>query len=76
MSMKNPLTAAGIEPATFRFVAQHLNHWATAVPRQTFIDPLNDPGRNCMCMVYKVTLLKTFKDTEVVNMLCGSWERN
>jgi len=29
-----------------------------------------------MCMVYKVTLLKTFKDIEVVNMLCGSWERN
>ena len=24
---------AGIEPATFRFVAQHLNHCATAVPR-------------------------------------------
>jgi len=23
--MKNPLTPAGIEPATFRFVAQHLN---------------------------------------------------
>jgi len=31
--MKNPLTSAGIEPATFRFVAQHLNHCATAVPR-------------------------------------------
>jgi len=31
--MKNPLTPAGIEPATFRFVAQHLNHCATAVPR-------------------------------------------
>ena len=30
--MKNPLTPAGIEPATFRFVAQHLNHGATAVP--------------------------------------------
>jgi len=28
MSMKNPLTPAGIEPATFRFVAQHLNHCA------------------------------------------------
>jgi len=27
MSMNNPLTPAGIEPATFRFVAQHLNHW-------------------------------------------------
>jgi len=32
MSMKNPITPAGIEPATFRFVAQHLNHCATAVP--------------------------------------------
>jgi len=30
--MRNPLTPAGIEPATFRFVAQHLNHCATAVP--------------------------------------------
>ena len=33
MSMKNPVTPAGIEPATFRFVAQHPNHCATAVPR-------------------------------------------
>jgi len=30
--MKNPLTQAGIEPATFRFVEQYLNHCATAVP--------------------------------------------
>jgi len=27
--MKNPLTLAGIEPATIRFVEQHLNHCAT-----------------------------------------------
>jgi len=33
--MKNPLTSAGIEPATFRFVAQHLNHCANAVPIET-----------------------------------------
>jgi len=32
MSMKSPLKTAGIEPATFRFVAQHLNHCATSVP--------------------------------------------
>jgi len=32
MSIKNPLTPAGIEPAISRFVAQHLNHCATAVP--------------------------------------------
>jgi hypothetical protein len=27
MLTKNPQTPAGIEPATFRFVARHLNHW-------------------------------------------------
>ena len=32
---KIPMTPNGIEPATFRFVAQHLNHCATAVPRST-----------------------------------------
>jgi len=31
MSMKNTMTPAGIEPATSRFVTQHLNHCATAV---------------------------------------------
>jgi len=30
--MKNPLTPAGIEPATFPFVAQYLNYCAAAVP--------------------------------------------
>ena len=29
---KIPVTPAGIEPATFRFVAQHLNHCVNAVP--------------------------------------------
>jgi len=32
MSLKNPLIPSGIEPVNFRFVAQHLNHCATAVP--------------------------------------------
>jgi len=32
MPMKNPLTPSGIEPAIFRFVVQHLNHYATVVP--------------------------------------------
>jgi len=30
--MKNPLTLAGIETATFRLVTQHLKRCATAVP--------------------------------------------
>jgi hypothetical protein len=29
---KIPLTPSGIKPATFRFVAQYINHCATAVP--------------------------------------------
>jgi len=29
MSLKNPLTPAGIEPATFRFVAQHFENGAS-----------------------------------------------
>ena len=32
--MKKPLTPSGIESATFRFVAQHLNHCATAFVAQ------------------------------------------
>ena len=32
MSMKNPMIPSGIEPATFRSVAQRLTHCATAVP--------------------------------------------
>jgi len=39
--MKNPLTLAGIEPTTFRFVAQHLNHCATAVPIALYIHYLS-----------------------------------
>ena len=38
--MKNPLTSAAIEPAYFRFVAQHLNHCATAVPMSEWVSEL------------------------------------
>jgi len=37
---KVPMTPSGIEPATFLFVAQHLNHCATAVPPPHPISPV------------------------------------
>jgi len=43
MSIKNPLTPAGIEPATFRFVAQHLNHCVTAVPTSSTVSSIIPP---------------------------------
>jgi len=49
----------GIEPATFRFVAQHLNHCATAVPTLIFYTGTNHategtlqiPQRSAVCYV-------------------------
>ena len=36
VSVAPHLTQEGLEPATIRFVAQHLNHCATAVPNRTY----------------------------------------
>jgi len=43
---KISMTPAGIETATFRFVAQHLNHCATAVPQICQVECGNIPGYN------------------------------
>jgi len=43
--MKNPLTLAGIEPAAFRIVAQHLNHCATADFKPMCIIESPDPRK-------------------------------
>jgi hypothetical protein len=40
--MKNPMTPAGIELGTLRFVAQDLNHCATAVPGKSLTGSLKD----------------------------------
>jgi len=45
---KIPLTPAGIEPTTFRFVAQHLNHRSTAVPEYTSTVSLSQYLTNLM----------------------------
>ena len=65
MSMKNPLTPAGIETATFRFAAQHLNHCATAVARlpptlynvfhPVFQFPLSVSFHHCSTLIHSST---------------------
>ena len=42
---KIPVTQAGSKPATFRFVAQHLHHCATAVPQQKWALGIFPEGR-------------------------------
>ena len=39
------MTPSGIEPATFRFVAQHLNHCATAVQGLRSTQPQTEMGK-------------------------------
>jgi len=46
---KIPMTPAGIEPANFRFVAQHLNHCATAVPFFSLITRWKSKIHNLKC---------------------------
>jgi len=54
--MRDPLTLAGIEPATFRIVAQHLNHCATAVPSPLLCTSVNNSGIQWM---YRTVVLNS-----------------
>ena len=45
--MKNPMTPAGIEPSTFRFVTQHLNHYECRINKWKYERiPGTDDGRS------------------------------
>jgi len=54
------MTPAGIEPATFRFVAQHLNHWATAV---SVLWLLNNNNNDMCALQTKGTVKDIWRET-------------
>ena len=57
--MKIPLTPASIETATFRFVAQHLNHCATAVPSEVLYSEFKARGQNSLELPTQNVVLKS-----------------
>ena len=68
--MKNPMTPSGIEPATFRFVAQHLNHCATAVPdQQTYL--FTEPPCTIQLLISKSTIVGHYETYALFELYGG-----
>ena len=63
---KIPMTPAGIEPATLRFVAQHLNRCATAVPRK----------RLCPCIIQYIFYFLEVVSADICKMIYDFWFRD
>jgi len=55
------MTPSGIEPVSFRFVAQHLNHCATAVPKHTGTT-LNLEGGNICTNRHRISKVISWSD--------------
>ena len=76
--MKNPMTPAGIEPATY--LAQHLNHCATAVPLYIYIYIYLQKGVHMLdnfCLTDETCLSERINwYSEQKNMECWNPTRN
>jgi hypothetical protein len=83
------MTPSGIEPATFRFVAQYLNHCATAVPNSSISSSSSSSNNNnnnnnnnvqtCsmarlkLCHIRCATVVATVFSGKVVNYVIPVW---
>ena len=54
------MTPARIAPATFRFVAQHLNHCATAVPQKYEVQKINSHTEEPVGFVVDILVVNIF----------------
>jgi len=72
MSIENSLTPAGVEPANFRFVAQHINHCDTAVPhfyQRCYPEGTRINSRNMLVKILNSTMNRLKVHLLVVNTL-------
>ena len=63
MSLKNPVTPPGIDPGTFRLVAQRLNHYATPDPtvREYLCKFVTVPRRILLRMTIQTKILENIR---------------
>ena len=69
------MTPTGIEPVTFRFVVQHLNHCATAVPPIEKVLGFNFHQGTRNFMICQVYTMKNLRMTEMnfMNLMLGKF---
>ena len=74
--MINPMTLAGIEPATFRFVAHHLKHCATAVPHKNKVVQQNSKGKGttgCELFYQSIRVIFHMKKLNFTSVCAGNF---
>jgi len=64
------MTPSGIEPAAFRFVAQHLNHCATAVPLPQYVQ------KALYKHIQLYVCILTRSSFSVLNLAVSAWRPN